>query len=189
MMRAIKYLKKYQIKIALANCLRALAKLQRAYFACYLQPNYLVKQTDYEKEMQKRRLILLQCMSKAKQLLHSENVSEEMVSYFYKINRLSEIIFSLNLLRFRVQDRAIFELCQDEMQVLADKFIRALENLAENIIKDRVITGSTELQEAIDCFEAISNRTLQVVSREPLVFSFFIQDLYALQGELNEKMD
>ncbi|MCD6039879.1 MAG: hypothetical protein K0S27_1279 [Gammaproteobacteria bacterium] len=105
---------------------------------------------------------------------------------FYQISHLAEIIFSLNQLRFRVRDYAIFEICNTEMQSIEKTSTVALRKLGKFILWNASPIASINFLEAIHAFELLSHRTLQVASPEPIIFSFFIQDLYALHDEINK---
>jgi len=111
------------------------------------------------------------------------NDLNEMQDIFFKIDHLSEIIFSLNQLRFRVVDYTTFKVCAQEMQEIEKFSIMMIIQLAN------FKNSSVELpifEEKIHQFENIYNRALQIVAIDPLVFMFFIQDLYALNEELKQ---
>ncbi len=188
--RIIQYLYELLIKLVFANCLRALVQLQHAYFACYIKRDYLSNQSNYEKSIYQKRSIGLKRMAYARSLLKkNKNSSTKWTDLFSKITHLSEIIFSLNQLRFRVTDYAIFEICALEMQALDRASAAALKAAVKNLLWNKNPTYPVELLEAIHAFEAISHRVLNVASSEPIIFLFFIQDLYALYDNLYEKIN
>lgn len=167
--------------------MRALAQLQHAYFACYLKRDYLSKQPGYEKILYQKRSLLLGKVAHARSLLKkNKKGTTKWAIVFFKIEHLSEIIFSLNQLRFRVSGYAIFEICIAEMQALEKTSMAALKNVAQFILWNKRAASPVELLDKIHAFEAISHRTLQIASPEPIIFLFFIQDLYALYDEINE---
>ena len=106
---------------------------------------------------------------------------------FSKINHLSEIIFSLNQLRFRVHDYTTFKVCILEMQEIEKYSVMSIIELANCCFKKTSIHLS-QFEDKIHQFENIYNRALQIVAIDPLVFMFFIQDLYALHEELRKIM-
>lgn len=171
----------------MSHCLGALAQLQHAYFACYNQRDYLSKQTGYEKTIYKKRTKWLQKISGARVLLsRNKPVSLEWSVIFSGIEHLSEIIFSLNQLRFRVREYAIYEICSFEMHALDKASIAALKDAATILLWNKNAIPPVTLLESIHAFEAISNRILKVAAPEPIIFLFFIQDLYALNDEINK---
>lgn len=185
MSQIIKYLQKWFVKITFAYCLGALAQLQRAYFACYLRRDYLAKQSDYEKIFYQKRSILLNRMKYARYFLKKN--SEKWRLFFSEIEHLSEIIFSLNQLRFRVTDYTIFEICAFEMQWLSKTSTSALKSAANSFLKKyNSHSHLVALSESIEAFETISHSALQITSQEPIVFLFFIQDLYALHDAVKK---
>lgn len=164
-----------------------LAQLQHAYFACYLKSDYLSKQPSYEKILYQKRSLLLAKMEHARySLKKNKKIAKRWAVVFSKIEHLSEVVFSLNQLRFRVSGYAIFEICIAEMQALEKTSIAALKSLAQFILWNTPSVYSVELLDKIHAFEAISHRTLQIASPEPIIFLFFIQDLYALYDEINQ---
>ena len=167
--------------------MRALAQLQHAYFACYLKRDYLSRQSSYEKILYQKRSLLLGKIEHARALLKKKReVTRKWAVIFSKIEHLSEIIFSLNQLRFRVSGYAIFEVCVAEMQALEKTSMVALKNLAQCILWNKRVASPLELLDKVHAFEAISHRTLQIASPEPIIFLFFIQDLYALYDGISE---
>jgi hypothetical protein len=165
--------------------LRALAQLQHVYFDCYLKGDLVVKQLHYEKILCQKYSLLLRKMGHARHVLKkNKETFPQWCFIFSKIEHISEIIFSLNQLRYRVKGHAIFEVCRPEMQGLEKTSTAELRGLANFIVWKKRFTHSTDLLDKIHAFEAISQRALQVASPEPLVFLFFIQDLYALYDEI-----
>lgn len=180
-------MQEWRLKFILANCLRALAQLQHAYFACYLQRDYLSKQSSYERILYQKRALLLSKIEHARALLkEGREVVPKLAVTFSKVEHLSEIIFSLNQLRFRVSGYAIFEICVAEMQAIEKASMATLKRLAQFILWNKRMSSPIELLDKIHAFEAISHRTLQIASSEPIIFLFFIQDLYALYDGMNE---
>jgi hypothetical protein len=172
--------------MALTHCFRALEKLQRVFFAGYLQQDYLVRQMQYEKIIHQKRTALVSAILRMRHLL-SKKIDLGIVypAIFSRINHLSEIIFSLNQLRFRVKEEAVFKICAVEMQGIAEVSGRLFNQLVKSRRKKNAFIPVDRLLDKIHDFETISNRTLQVVAAEPLVFLLFVQDLYALHDELN----
>lgn len=187
MQRLINYFYELLIKISMADCLRVLSQLQHAYFACYSRRDYISKQSSYEKVIYKKRSKWLKSASRVRFLLNkNKKISIEWGVIFSRVEHLSEIVFSLNQLRFRVTQYAIYEICAFEMQALDKKSTEAFKDAAKILLWNKNLIPPLELLESIHSFEAISNRVLRVASPEPIVFLFFIQDLYALNDEINK---
>jgi hypothetical protein len=101
-----------------------------------------------------------------------------MVDY---IEQLYEILQSLGLMAQRVDDHATFAVAEKELLTLSSVISGRLRRLAASVTqKQREPASATTLSEAIFEMEEVSRTVLQVVARDPLVFTIFIQDLYAL---------
>lgn len=183
----LKLFKEWRIKLSISRCLYALMRLQQAYFACYHPQKYLSKQLDAEKIIYQKRSRWLRHILKTRKLLaRMKSVSAEWQIIFSNIDHLSEIIFSLHQLRFRVHDPAIYQICSYEMEALNKATTQAFKDAATILLWNKNAIPPITLLESIHSFEAISNRVLKVASPEPIVFLFFIQDLYALNDEINK---
>ncbi len=174
------------IKIRLANCLSALAELQHAYFTCYSYRDYFSKQPHYENVLYKKRSKWLNKQNAARQLLKNKKISEKWHSLFSSIDHLSEIIFALHQLRFREREYAIFEICSLEMQSVDKAISIAMKDAIKKLVWGKKLNQPLELLDSVIAFEAISHRVLKVTSSEPIIFLFFIQNLYAINEEINK---
>jgi hypothetical protein len=167
----------WRIKKSLARCLLALAKLQQAFFVNYLRKDYIRHQLRYQKVLNKRSRIFYSAIIKAHDLV---GVRQNYLGLFSQVNHLSEIVFSLSQLRLRVPDYSTFQICTRELEGIEKFSALILVQLAKAFSKPGSVVWISEFEEKIHSFEGIYNRTLQIVSMDPLVFTFFIQDLYAL---------
>ncbi len=175
------------IRLVISNCLNTLAQLQQAYFACYIKQDYFFRQSDHEKAINQKRSKWLRKAGLARYWLKSnKNNSTKWQVIFSKVEHLSEIIFSLNQLRFRVHEKALFEMCFVEMQSLEKSSTTALRKIAKSLFYNKHFFDSEEMAAAIHAFEAISDRVLKIASNEPIIFLFFIQDLYALNDAISQ---
>lgn len=186
MSRIIAHLYELLIKIKLASCLNSLADLQHVYFTCYSYRDYFSKQTQYEKTLYQKRSKWLSRMLSVRRLLKDKKNSEKWHSIFTRIDYLSEIIFALHQLRFREREYAIFEICSLEIQALDRAIAAAMKDAIKKILWNKNLSHPVELLDSIIAFEAISHRVLKVTSSEPIIFLFFIQNLYALDDEINK---
>lgn len=152
----------YFYKIRLKSSLQKLARLQKTFFACYFKRDYLTKQFFYEKIIHQQRLACLHAMQKMPQTVSS----------------LMEIIFSLHQLRHRIKDYTIFEVCEREL--------KEIERVSTSLLTKLTHSQSNLnlLLEKIHLLERIYHNTLRIVTPDPIVFLFFIQDLYSFHQSL-----
>lgn len=169
-----------RIKISLRHCLRALANLQQAFFVHYVQQDYIKNQLYYQRQLNLKSKQFFRIIVKTHSLIES---SSDYWDIFCKINHLSEIVFSLNQLRFRVNDYSTFKICAQELSGIAEYSIFIFLQLSTLLFKKNNV-DIAKLVEKIHDFEGIYNRALQIVSVDPFVFMFFIQDAYALYDEM-----
>lgn len=180
---------------------KALDKLQIAIFNCYLHKDYIFKKYFYEQQMHKSRLKLLSSMKKIRSV-----TGKDEKNYLTKLENLYEIIFSLNTLKFRVADHATFEVCEIEFKKISQSLSNVLDHIilflvelshqqTDVSIKDvinpqiRHMLDDTakimgKLSHQTDSLEELYRSTLQVVSKDPIFFLFFVQSLIAFRDEL-----
>jgi hypothetical protein len=178
----INYIRAWYIKKLLSNCLYALADLQQAFFVNYLKKDYIKQRKYYQNDLNKRSKTFFLNMTKTSDAIKHYSQFKDI---FSKINHLSEIIFSLNQLRFRVVDYTTFKVCIQEMQNI-EKFSNMMIIQLANYFFKKISIEVNVFEDTIHQFENIYNRALQIVAIDPLVFMFFIQDLYALNEELTQ---
>lgn len=155
----------------LSSYFQLLDQLQHIIFSCYIKRDYLSKRYQYEERIHQVRNKLFHLMQKIRASA-SENKILPQLEHIY------EIIFSLSLLKLRVPDHATFEVCEQEMKLLQSAISAVLVSASAN--QDLI----ERLSGAINSFEEVYRSTLQIVSYEPVVFLFFLQDLGALRDEL-----
>ena len=155
--------------LLLRKSFRQLATLQKILFSCYFKKDYFSNQFLDEKKVHYQRRRVSRLMRK------SDFV-------FDKVDSLYEIIFSIHQLRYRVKDYATFEICARELKKIEQTSIILLKKLAA---KKSVLSEEVMLTDAIHSFEEIYNTTLRVIAQDPIVFLFFIQDLFAFQDEIH----
>lgn len=166
----IKFIHDYRIKKSLSNTYYALTLLHQSFFGSYLKQENLTKQ--YKKLYQQQIKFI-------KALQTARHYSDDKFT-LVKIENLHEVICSLHLLRFRFNEFALFEVCFKEMQDLQKTSTILLQKMTKKIFDTSVHLDTNEFMNAISAFENLYSNTLQVVARDPSVFQFFIQDLYAL---------
>src|SRR6185437_5472109 len=127
---------KRRVKKALGNCLEALATLQRAFFVNYLRKDYIKYQLHYQRRLNIQSNFFFRAMVKARSLI---NPGSKYWEAFCKINHLSEIVFSLNQLRFRVNDYTTFKICLRELQEIEKMSKLLFLQLSALLFKDNGI--------------------------------------------------
>jgi hypothetical protein len=173
-------LQQRRIKKKLANCLYALADLQQAFFVNYLRKDYIKHQLRYQKALYSSSKHFFCATVNASRIIKNK---PRYLEVFEKISHVSEIIFSMNQLRLRVDDYTTFKICARELQGIEKFSTLLLKQLAVSLFKKND-AETMEFEQKIHDFEGSYNRTLQIVSVDPLVFMFFIQDLYAFYDEV-----
>jgi len=163
---------------------------QKAIFACYLEKNYAKQLDPYEKKIRNTRLKLLTAMKKIRALSSTDSRGK-----LERLENLYEIIFSLNTLKLRISDQAIFEICEVELKKISLSLSDALKHAmiflnSKQLEKksarmmDDTAKNIGRLSRQIDALEELYRSTLQVVSQEPIFFLFFVQDLIAFRDAL-----
>ena len=163
------FISEWRTSLFLRSGFRQLAKLQKILFSCYFKKNYFSNRSSDEKKVHYQK----QCVSRL--MRKSEFV-------FDKLEHLYEIIFSIHQLRYRIKDYSTLEICASELKKIEQASIILLKKLAA---KKSISSEGVALTDAIHSFEQIYNTVLRVVAQDPIVFLFFIQDLYAFQEEIN----
>lgn len=179
----IKNRSKNKVRKYLSQSLKILAILQSMLFDTYLKQDYIQNRMYYERKIFQKRVQLL------KVLLYVQTLQKtpEEKKLFFKIEHLIEIVFSVHQLRFRVRDFSVWAVCAPELNGLQVASAQALLAFSQERIKNpqhSQLASREGLLERIQEFETVYQRALQVVVAAPIVFLFFIQDLYALYDEL-----
>src|SRR5438552_11222156 len=89
---------------------RQLDNLQKIIFSCLLNRDYAEREDEYEKKFHQAKSKLLSI------------IPAQAECY------LVEIIFSLNLLKFRIPDHATFEVCEQELRDISNSLSIVLRN-------------------------------------------------------------
>jgi hypothetical protein len=184
----LKFIRDYRLKKSLSNAYHALILLHKSFFDSYLKQENLIKQSKklylqhkkFIKTLQNYRQIIKKEFHGCPASCHSRLRGNDLL--LDKLENLHEIICSLHLLRFRFNEFALFEVCFREMQSLKRTSTILLHKMTKKIFNRNVCLDTNEFINAIHAFENLYSNTLQVVARDPSVFQFFIQDLYALQA-------
>lgn len=159
-----------KFKKAIGKFLHSLNELQHLIFSCYIERDYFSKKYEYEEQIHQVKIQLFNHMKNIR-LMNSNP------DYLSLLENLYEIIFSLNTFKLRVTDHSTFEVCENELKVCMQ--------CISNILKETEPTFNlNQLSSAIDNFEELYRSTLQVVSYEPIIFLYFVQNMMALRDAL-----
>lgn len=177
--------RQYRLKKAFQACFYQMAELQQILFYFYLNKKYQLNISFFEKKLFIKKQVFFRSLARCRSLLYTD-VEKQL---FFNIEHLSDILFSLHLLRYRVQDPALYEMGMLELKALYRDIFKILNEFAKNNSSFSLENFETH----IHAFETIAHRTLCVVIKDAMVFLFFIQDLYAIYdamqmiGVLNDK--
>lgn len=163
------------VKQQYIDTLENLNQLQKKTFLIYGKRDYKQKHFVYEKELhQLREKVLIDLQLEQQDTLQS----------------MFEITITLGELRYRVEDVATFEVCEKEFKRVSEMMSFVLHNLIKKLRGKKIPDiGLEQFATAIESVEAIYRSTLQVVSKEPMVFLVFIQNLFALYDAFNAFSD
>lgn len=154
--------------------LRTLDNMQKIIFSFYIKRNFGENRFLHEKKLLQQTSKIMRAMKRVRETLEDQ----KMTAY---LAQLYEIIFALDLLKDRLIDHATFEICEQELKAIThvlSSFINEICNNQKNGIKQK-------LDGVIQALEINFQNTIQVVSADPMVFLFFIKDLYALSNALD----
>ncbi|HSW93819.1 MAG TPA: hypothetical protein VLJ15_05610 [Gammaproteobacteria bacterium] len=145
------------------NYFKTLDALQKAVFVNLMENN------SHENEIRQIRLTLFNVMKQLRAFTHP-NAPEKIAAF----ESLYEIIFSLNTLKPHLSDLAIREICQREFKNISEQLSYALKNQTADSLPGQM-----------DALDELYHTTLQVVSKEPIFFLFFIKNLVAFCDTLD----
>lgn len=169
------------------DCLEEMDKLQQQIFSIYLKRDYPERHFYYEKKLNHEQQYLFCVMEKARFLLTKlkKPQAEKFKPVFSDLSELFEIIISLGNLRYRVKDYATFEVCEKEFLLVTKNLSNMLMLLAQKICGEAKINETSfNFKPYVQALEAIYSGALRVVSKEPIVFLIFMQNLNALETNL-----
>lgn len=152
--------------------LHSLNQLQQLIFLPFIRRDYHENRFEYEKKMIMQTRIVMQEMTNIRKML----LPKEIIS---RLEHLYELLYSLDLLKYRLLDHATFEVCEAELKKLS-------EHISNILLTMRNDSSQIDLlQQSVGAFEILFENTLQFIVADPMYFLFFIQDLKMLNDELN----
>lgn len=144
------------------DCLKAILKLQTAFFEIYLKRDYQDKHYLYEKKIHRLSYQIVNFIQQTREFAVTNQDKEKTQI----LARLYESVLAQGHLRFRIKDYATFEIIDRELKALSEN----KNNFSGNIA----------------ALEDLYHNTLQVVAAEPLAFLCFIK---ALKDFYQERMN
>lgn len=141
---------------------KALKKLVDDIFACFLHEDYENNLYLYEHRIHNSKT---RCLSFIQKHAKGDDVSLMLGIY----NGLMDCA----LLRWRVKDKSVFQICHNEMLAIKDALIAAL--LSSEPESSRALSAS------ITALESLNQSVLQVAAKEPLAFILFVYSLKTLK--------
>lgn len=169
----------------MTSVLNQLDQLQKKIFSIYLKRDYAEKMYLYEKDLHALRLKIFASMLK----IHDPKED---------LNHLFEIITALGNLRYRINDHTTFEVCEKELAELSKSISEILQSKRHSErstaiqtptvpeLHDLARPDKSQLLTNIEAFEKIYATALQVVTKNPIFFLIFIQNLFALQEVIDK---
>jgi len=154
-------------KAVFSAYLRALDLLQQALFACY-------------SESGEDSLQMISARSALYRAVHSLR-KRQSPETLQKIERLYESVFLLGLFRFRVTDRALFEVCRAELSELSLTCSAVLKDAGSHAMTESL----AEFDRVRENFQHLYDGVLCVTARDPQVFQFFFAHLDAFRENIS----
>lgn len=170
----------HRIKKSFHDCFFKMMELQKILFQFYLEKKYQTTPALFEKTLYKQKRAFFRVLQKTRKQLKSKIEKQ----IFSKIEHLSDILFSLHQLRFRVRDVSLYDIAKLELHHLDLSLTHLLLHLARFSSRQTASIDLENYLNQIHAFEALNQRTLRLVVNDPMIFLFFIQDLYAVYDEL-----
>ena len=183
------------------NYFKVVDELQTLIFSMLTKRDYFVNPYFYEHHTHKVRIKLMREM---KNIRSVSDIDQQVM--VMKLAHIYEAIFSLNTLKLRFSDQTTFEMCELEFKLLSKQLTAVLQhtnlllknqiNKTKRIILEKIQTQDArkmldktahainQLTQAIDGLDELYRTTMQVVSPDPILFLFFLQDLMVLRDLL-----
>lgn len=168
--------------------LRSLINLNANVFACLLAPEYIDNIYIYEKRLHDAKGRSLEALNGLRGGIACLKQSDPLRSYYNSIvNRLTDLfdnIVDYSQLRRRVSDYSTLSICSTELAAINLEITRLIKGAMAYFTKQTFYPDAKGLIEKIKRLENNYYNVLQVASREPLVFLFFIDSLNAFAEQL-----
>lgn len=176
-------------KLVLTASIQKLLELNQAIFDCYLAADYSEKRFQYERKLHQKRRDYSYEISVARQLIKRIKATERepLNNVMCALEQIYEIMLSMGLLDYRVEDRSTFELAYKELLEISENINSELRAIKIQLLKKKPPSVISEkIKESIYQLEDVSRVTLDVAAKDPMVFLLFVQDLYALNKMMEQ---
>lgn len=150
--------------------LSALDSLQQAFFACYSG------QGGNDAVIARARQRLYHAVHKLRRMAGAENMERP--------ERLYETIFLFGQLRFRVRDKALFEVCRQELSAISECISAVLRAGDARSLQN----AQTAFDGVTGSLEELYDSVLCITAREPEVFQFLFAHLRMFRTEIDALM-
>lgn len=154
--------------------IKRLKTLNDEVFCTFLANDYKEQLYLYERRIHVAKNAYLQAVAK----INSDGQQNDLAQNF--INTYFALI-AVSMIRKQVSDYSVFLLCHHEIESLKDN-LDSIYCAGQD--KKQVLSGVKKVTQSIDAFEAITERVLEISSKEPIVFYLFIQNLQNYQQKL-----
>ncbi len=176
------------LKYLLSDIFATFNKMQLQLFNILLKRDYKDYHYWYEKKLHAERQRIFDLMDRYRRL---SNTNQKWIG---QLENIFENLIALGSLRYRVQDHSTFEVLEKELKNISEiislifsKLCISLHPLKKIIFKRPQIDIMENIENLLDniqILEGVYEKTLRIVSKDPIVYLIFIQVLKELQSEL-----
>lgn len=179
---------KKNLQLKLACTLQGINRLQAKLFFIYFKRDYAERHYVYEKELHVIRMQIFTAINQARSLINKipSLGQAHYQAVIGQLDMLIELVIALGNLRYRIRDYSTFELCEKEFKSITAILSATINNISAQLLGKKIVANENQqLQTSIEAFEDVYRNTLVVVSKEPLDFLIFIQNLSAMDEVLS----
>ncbi|WP_172622830.1 aromatic acid exporter family protein [Aquicella siphonis] len=165
--------------------LRSLERLNREIFSCFLDAEYSDNIYLYERRIHNAKNRYMQSINRLRDItgLVESRSSQGAVIIYQNILQTLDLLYDNMLdysqLRRRVSDFTTLSLCSRELSEISQEIEKSIAGVAAHFANKKYYPGMDMLSRGIGRLESNYYNVLQVASREPLPFLFFMDSLQA----------
>jgi hypothetical protein len=159
-----------------------------------MDDHYADNRYYYERELHrsKRRILssqqYLQAISLQSGLL-TDDGRTELTSILQYFTDLYRIIIDCSMIRHRIKDGTVYNLCAIELQALENESKFLFNTMAIMLIKPVYPFDISRLHQAIEAFETVYEQVLKITVKDPYVFDLMIYNLKNMEHKLSHFYD
>lgn len=170
---------------ALTECVKYLNQLSGEIFACFVMPDYQPNFYLFEHRIHQQKIKILTVFKELRRYtLDQKSPSEYQLNIVKQLDIILDVLLSCGLLRHRVKDFALFNICSNESNAILKSIQDNFQTIIKLINYKVVPYNDMNIVEAIKNLEINYANVLKVTAPEPLVFFLFIATLKNLETEL-----